>query len=162
MTIRTLLITSKWIDYLSYLSVPTLKHYTTEQTTKTQASITNLSKHIHQWLVTQKSTSNLLDILYDELKSVTIREGSDRSYRENLGIRWAACKLESKWGTQCVEGGCMVLGAPAYQNSYRGNLGGQLGVIRFIHRLEDITVSRTLVTNWCDNVSELWRFNIHP
>ena len=49
----------------------------------------------------------------------------------------------------------MVPGEPADKNSYRGDLGGQIGVLRCIHCLEYIMGSSPLVANLCDNVIAL-------
>ena len=49
----------------------------------------------------------------------------------------------------------MVSGTPEDQNSYRGKLGVQLGVLIFIHCLEDIVVIRPLAANCCNNVIAL-------
>ena len=46
------------IDYLASLYIPPLEHYTAEPTTQTQASLTDRSKRMHQWLVTHIDTRN--------------------------------------------------------------------------------------------------------
>ena len=56
----------------------------------------------------------------------------------------------------------MVPGKPKYQNSYQGELGGQLRVMCAIKIMEYILGSTTLVVNSCDNISALRRATIHP
>ena len=50
-----------------------------------------VQSHIHQ---------RLTGYLYDDFKYGTTWEGSDGSYRKNLGISSADWQLESKYGTQ--------------------------------------------------------------
>ena len=56
----------------------------------------------------------------------------------------------------------MVPDKPGYQNSYQGELGGQLGVICVIKIIESIVVSTPHVVVICDNISALRRALIHP
>ena len=52
--------------------------------------------------------------------------------------------------------------APEHQNWYRGEIGGQIGVLRCIHCIKYTIGSSPLVMNYCDNFSALLRLNIHP
>ena len=61
----------------------------------------------------------------------------------------------------CIAGG-MAPGKPEYQNSYRGEIGGQLGGICAIQIMESILGSTTLVVNRCDNISALIKASIQP
>ena len=56
----------------------------------------------------------------------------------------------------------MVQGKSKDKNSYRGELGGQLGFMRAIGIMESILYSTTHVVNRCDNISALIRATIHP
>ena len=56
----------------------------------------------------------------------------------------------------------MVPVAPEHQNWYRGEIGGQIGVLRCIHRIKYTRGSSPLVMNYCDNFSALLTLNIHP
>ena len=56
----------------------------------------------------------------------------------------------------------MVPGKPEDHNSYRGEIGGQIGVICAIGIMESTVVSTTLVINSYDNKSALRRATIHP
>ena len=134
-TTRIIIITGTQLDYLSAPSIPPLNQYTNEPKTQTQVSLTDLSKHMHKWIVNHTVSSNPLDILYDNFKYGIIQVGSKRSCIENLGISSAAWRLESKCGRKFIEVRGMVTGKPEDQNSYRGKLGGKLGIIICIHRL---------------------------
>ena len=48
------------------------------------------------------------------------------------------------------------------QNSYQGELGGQIGVMCAIEIMDCIAGSTTLVVNCCDNISALRQAIIHP
>ena len=67
----------------------------------------------------------------------------------------AAWIIDSNCGTQYVQEGGMVPGKPEDHNSYRGELGGQLGVVCAIKFTDSILGSTTLVVNICDNISAL-------
>ena len=56
----------------------------------------------------------------------------------------------------------MVPRKPEDQNSYWGELRGQIGVICGIEIIESIVGSTTLVVNICDNLSALRQETIHP
>ena len=56
----------------------------------------------------------------------------------------------------------MIPGKPEYHNSYRGELGGQLGVMCVIQIIESIMGSTPLVVYFCDNISALRWASIHP
>ena len=56
----------------------------------------------------------------------------------------------------------MVPGEQEYQNSYQGEIGGQLGIMSSIKIMEPILGSATLVVKSCDNISSLIRATIHP
>ena len=65
------------IDHLEDPYSTPLNLYSSEQITQTQASLTNHSKQIHQWMVTHIATSNSLDIISDNFKYGTIQAGID-------------------------------------------------------------------------------------
>ena len=56
----------------------------------------------------------------------------------------------------------MLTGKPEYQNSYRGELGGQLGVICKIKILEYTMGITPLVVDSCDNIIALRPGSIYP
>ena len=83
---RTLIITATRIYFLAVPYGPPLDHHTNKPTTKTQAYLTDWSKHMHQWLVNNIATSNSLDILYDDFKYDTILAEINGPYREKYGL----------------------------------------------------------------------------
>ena len=56
----------------------------------------------------------------------------------------------------------MVPGKSEYQNSYQGELGGQLGVMCAIQIIESIMGIAPLVVDSYDNISALRQSLIHP
>ena len=56
----------------------------------------------------------------------------------------------------------MVPGKAEDQNSYRGDLVGQLGVMCAIAIIDSILGSTTLVVNSWENISALIQVSIHP
>ena len=93
---------------------------------------------------------------------VEAREGSDGSYQVEVEMISAACKIESNCGMQYTQVGGIVPWKSEYQNSYRGKLGGQLGVICKIQIMKSILDSTRLVVNSCDNINALIQALIHP
>ena len=56
----------------------------------------------------------------------------------------------------------MVPGKPKYQNSYQGEIRGQLGFMCTIDIMESILGSTALVKNICNNISARRQATIHP
>ena len=118
--------------------------------------------HQHKWMVSYLTFS---DKLYKLLSNFTSREERlerNESYRAEVGLISAVCRIETNCGTQYILGEGVVPGKPEYQNSYREELGSQFGVMCAIKIMESITGITTLVVNSCDNISSLRRATIHP
>ena len=120
------------------------------------------TSHWHKWLVSHLNFSDKLDILQYNFTSGEARSGIDGYYRSELGMSSSAQIIESSCGTQYIQGGGMVPGKPKYQNSFWGELWGQLGVMCAIEIMESILGRTTLVVNSCDNISALKQAMIHP
>ena len=56
----------------------------------------------------------------------------------------------------------MLLATLEHKNSYQGELGVQLGLMRAIEIMEPILGSTTIMVNSCDNIIPLRRASIHP
>ena len=106
-------------------------------------------------MVSHLTFSDKLEALYYDFTSGEARAVSYNSYRLEVGIISAACKIESNCGTQYNQGGGMVPGKPEDQKSYQGELGRELGVMCAIKIMDSNLGSTALVVNSCDKISAL-------
>ena len=106
--------------------------------------------------------SDKLDALYSKFTLGEARAGSDGSYKAEVVMSSASWRIESKHGTQYIQGGVMVPGKSEEQNSYQGELVGQVRVMCVIKIMDSILGSTALVINICDNLSALGQASIHP
>ena len=93
--------------------------------------------------------------------SVEATEGSDNSYRQEVLMSSEAWRIKYNCGTHYIHGGGIVPGKPEDQNSYQGEVRGQLGVMCAIEIMESILGITTLVVNSCENISTLRQASIH-
>ena len=89
----------------------------------------------------------------------SLREGtviviSDGSYFPRYNIGSCAWILSTPDGKEWIEGGGVILGVLHEQNSYRNELGGQLGIISFINMII-LPYSKYHITTVCDGLAAL-------
>ena len=81
--------------------------------------------------------------------------GNNGYYRTEVVVSSAAYIIESNCAKQYIQGGGMVPYKPEDHNSYKGQLGGQIGVMCAIKIMEHILGSTTLMVNIWENISIL-------
>ena len=111
------------MDLPTELSGPSLDSEKEVDTPNTKVR-TSFKKVVHRqkWMVSQLTYTDKLGIQQSNFASGQMRSGSDGYYRVETGLRSTEYRIESKCGTQYIQGIGMVAGKTKKKKAYLGEL----------------------------------------
>ena len=133
----------------SQISLPTDLEHIFDAISLLPPQIPWFTKHMH-------ATSSTV-LLKESILAGTAIAVSDGSFFPLQKVGSCAWVVSSPDGSEWISGGGIIPGEPEDQNSYRSELGGQLGVISALISMDiDVPSSaQTPITTYCDGISAL-------
>ena len=108
------------------------------------------------WTMSTLRTSPSIEGLLLALRDGAGCEVSDRSYYPNEKVGAAAWMIITPDGTEWIEGGGVLLCPADVQNSYRSELGGQVGIASCLQSIKhEFDGQETTLLTACDNLGAL-------